>query len=223
MGYISLTSSNDDLESWNQEIVEQQAPEIAVTDFKINAGQNKRIWVVDNFYQDPHAVREFALSRDYIEGGIGRGFIGSRTREQYLFTGLKPAFERIMGETITQWEQYDMNGRFQYCLSGDPLVYHADLQNWAAIIYLTPDAPPECGTSTFVHKQSGVRHTHDPNLDAAFNQHTYLDRTPYQEVDVVGNVFNRLVIFDGRLIHSAREYFGWDINSCRLWQMFFFD
>ena len=38
-----------------------------------------------------------------------------------------------------------------------------------------------------------------------------------------GNVFNRLVIFDARLIHSAGDYFGHNIETGRLFQMFFFD
>jgi hypothetical protein len=42
-------------------------------------------------------------------------------------------------------------------------------------------------------------------------------------VDTVGNIFNRLVIFDGGLIHSASDYFGWDIASSRLFHMFFFN
>lgn len=222
MERISLTSGDQDVLD-NLDVSEQEPTEPKQLDFELSSNRKKRIWVVDDFYQDPYAVREFALTREYFEGGFGKGFIGNRSKEKFLFPSLKPAFEKIIGEKITFWEDHDMNGRFQYCVSGDPLVYHADAQNWAAIIYLTPDAPPECGTSTFLHKKSGVRHGYDPNIGAAFNQHTFLDRTPYQEVDVMGNVFNRLVIFDGRLIHSAREYFGWDINSCRLWQMFFFD
>jgi hypothetical protein len=57
----------------------------------------------------------------------------------------------------------------------------------------------------------------------AFNQKTFLDRTPYDTVDTFGNIFNRLVIFDGGCIHAANEYFGSDIHDCRLWHMFFFD
>ena len=50
-----------------------------------------------------------------------------------------------------------------------------------------------------------------------------LDKTPYQEVDVLGNVYNRLVLFDAGCIHSASEYFGFNYENARLWQMFFFD
>jgi hypothetical protein len=42
-------------------------------------------------------------------------------------------------------------------------------------------------------------------------------------VDVLGNVYNRLVIFDASAIHSASQYFGTVKENSRLWQMFFFD
>jgi hypothetical protein len=50
-----------------------------------------------------------------------------------------------------------------------------------------------------------------------------LDKTPYDTVDKFGNVFNRLVIFDAGCIHGASEYFGYDMETARLWHMFFFD
>jgi hypothetical protein len=95
------------------------------------------------------------------------------------------------------------------------------------MVYLTPDAPIECGTSFYRHKQTKKHHNsqfynNNGDLTAVFNQKTFLDKTPYEMVDTVGNVFNRLVIFDGGLIHAASEYFGWDIPSSRLFHMYFF-
>lgn len=39
----------------------------------------------------------------------------------------------------------------------------------------------------------------------------------------MGNVYNRLAMWDARLVHAATDYFGTDINNSRLFQMFFFD
>jgi hypothetical protein len=43
------------------------------------------------------------------------------------------------------------------------------------------------------------------------------------KVDEVGNVFNRLVIWDAQLIHAAPVYFGHNIDTARLTQVFFFN
>jgi hypothetical protein len=191
--------------------------------FDISEKPNKRLFVVDDFYSDPLAVRNFAFSQEYIQGGIGKGFIGTRTKNQFLFPGLKEKFEDIMGVKIREWESHGMNGRFQYCIAGEPLVYHCDDQTWAAMLFLTPDAPFECGTSFFAHKKTRARHSSDPKMMEAFATGTHLDKTPYQAVDVIGNVYNRVVIFDAHLLHSASEYFGSNMNNGRLFHIFFFD
>jgi hypothetical protein len=115
----------------------------------------KRIFIVDNFYKDPDAVRQFALQQEFFDDP---GYIGRRTRKQFFLPGTKEAFEDIMGEKITQWEEYGMNGRFQHNWSGEKLVYHCDAQKWAAMIYLSPDAPPECGTTMWRHRKTKVHH-----------------------------------------------------------------
>ena len=199
--------------------------------FKIKGNKDKRFFVVDNFYEDPYAVREFALQQIYYPG---EGAVGHRTRKQFLFDGLRESFEEIIDAKIPDrdngygWFDEGINGRFQYCPAGTPSVFHCDSQKWAAVIYLTPDAPPQSGTSFYRHKETKIFHNSQIDWAAGqgtkvFNQHTFVDSTPYEMVDTVGNVFNRLVLFDGGLIHSGVNYFGWDISSSRLFHIFFFN
>lgn len=193
--------------------------------------KDKRFFVVDNFYADPMAVRNFALQQTYYPG---EGAVGHRTRKQFMFDGVREAFESIIGTKIADrdngygWFDEGINGRFQYCPAGTPSVFHCDTQKWAAVIYLTPDAPPQSGTSFLRHKETKIFHNSQINWEAGeglkvFNQKTFVDGTPYETIDIVGNVFNRLVIFDGGLIHSGMNYFGWDIESSRLFHIFFFN
>jgi hypothetical protein len=193
--------------------------------FQFNTAQRKGFWVVDNFYADPDSVREFALKQDYHQGGFGRGYIGRRTHQQFLFPGLKEEFERIMGQKITSWEEHGMNGRFQYNMEGEPLVYHCDSQKWGAMIYLTPDAPFETGTGSFALRGTKIFHNSQEGIMAAFRGDgaQNLDKTIFEPVDSIGNVYNRLVIFNAGYLHAALGYFGYKPENCRLWQMFFFD
>jgi len=199
--------------------------------YKVSDLKDKRFFVIDNFYADPMAVRDFALQQIYYPG---EGAVGHRTRKQFMFDGIREAFESIIGSKIADhdngygWFDEGINGRFQYCPAGTPSVFHCDTQKWAAVIYLTPDAPPQSGTSFFRHKETKIFHNNQINWEngngiKVFNQKTFVDGTPYETVDIVGNIFNRLVIFDGRLIHSGINYFGWDIHSSRLFHIFFFN
>lgn len=194
--------------------------------FTFASATKPTVWIVDNFYDDPFAVREFAMKQEYVEGGFGRGFIGRRTAQQFLWPGLKEKFEEIMGQKITEWESHPINGRFQNCHSGEPLVWHCDSQRWGGMLYLTPDAPYQCGTTLYAVKKTRARSYYDPGWDIAWNNvpgGCHLDGTYFEPVDVCGNVFNRLFLFDASCIHSASEYFGTVMENSRLWQMFFFD
>ena len=182
--------------------------------------EDKRIFVVDNFYRDPYAVREFALKQNFIDDL--RYYKGRRTETRFHIPGTKEAFESIIGKKITSWDNQPMNGVFQSCNAQDSLVYHIDSQSWAGMVYLTPDAPYECGTSMYAHKTTGIRHGSDPRIDSAFSGGFY-DKTKFELVDTIGNVFNRLVIFDSKCIHAASQYFGQTIEDSRLFHMFFFD
>jgi hypothetical protein len=180
----------------------------------------RRVVIIDDFYEDPYAVREFALNQEFFDDP---GYIGRRTRKQFFFPGLKARFEDALGIKIQAWEEHGMNGRFQHNWSGEPLVYHTDSQQWAGLIYLTPNAPFSAGTKLLAHRETKVRHNSDPRIMDCFNQKTFLDPSPYETVDVVGNVFNRCVLYSGGLIHAASEYFGYNLETSRLWHMFFFD
>lgn len=195
------------------------------TPAQINSNYRNGIWVVDNFYSNPDTIREFALTQEYHQGGLGRGYIGRRTFQQFLFPGLKEEFEKIMGKKITKWEEHGMNGRFQYSMEGEPLVYHCDSQQWGAMIYLTPDAPLETGTGSFALKGTKVFHNSQEGIMAAFRGDgaQNLDKTLFEPVDSIGNVYNRLVIFNAGYLHAALGYFGYKPENARLWQMFFFD
>ena len=191
----------------------------------INPSNMSGAWLVDNFYVDPDAVRKFALAQQYQTSTDGEyGYIGRRTFEQFLFPGIKEEFERIIGRKITKWKEHSMNGKFQYCIAGEPLVYHCDDQSLAGMIYLTPNAPYQSGTATYALKGTEIRHQSHPQIMQCFESGSRnFDSTKFETVDMFGNVYNRLVIFNAGYLHSARDYFGWKPDNGRLWQMFFFD
>jgi FkbM family methyltransferase len=194
--------------------------------FSINEYKKSTSWIVDNFYDNPDEIRKFALEQEFGDESVITGFVGRRTFNQFLFPKLKEAFESVMGKKITKWEEHGMNGRFQICWSGERLVYHCDSQRWGGMIYLTPNAPFQCGTTLYADKKNRARTYYDQGWDEYWANtpgDCHLDRTPFEPVDVFGNVYNRLVIFDASCIHSASEYFGTNKENARLWQMFFFD
>lgn len=191
--------------------------------FNVNAQPG--FWVVDDFYANPDWVREFALQQEYETSQDGqRGYIGTRTQKQFLFDGMKEQFEYIMNRRIVRWEDHGMNGRFQYNIAGEPLVFHCDDQTWAAMLYLTPNAPYASGTRTHALRGTDIRDRKHPRIRECFPPDSRnFDGTRFETVDQLGNVYNRLVIFNAAYLHSAVDYFGFNKENSRLWHMFFFD
>jgi len=195
--------------------------ELIYTTFGFEDNKYFSFLVVDNFYKNPHEVREFALKQTFNYHPTSHK--GKRTEVSNAPNGIKEHFEKILGRKITKWNEYmPVNGCFQVCNKDDKLVYHADTQNYAGIIYLTPDAPPNSGTSFY-------RSKHTLKMKAGVEEYGivypngHLEGSDFEMVDTVGNVFNRLVLFDAQFIHAATSYFGDSDDNCRLFQMFFFD
>lgn len=194
--------------------------------FSLNQNIKKRLFIVDNFYDNPDLIRDFALNSVEYREDI-RWYKGLRSTKNYAPEWIKLAFENIIGDKIHNWDQYStqgVNGCFQITMSKDQQVYHYDEQKWAAMIYLTPNAPLESGTRLHSSKINNAYHSYESSkiIDAAFDGDFY-DSTKFNVVDSAGNLYNRLVIMDARHIHSAGSYFGNNFETGRLTHLFFFD
>jgi hypothetical protein len=206
-------------------VIEEKTSELDNTiklnmEIGINSGKVPSYIVVDNFYKNPDDVRNFALTQEY---NYHKDYHkGKRTDTPFRFNGLKERFEQIVGTKIKNWEHYGTNGVFQICVAGDEIVYHTDFQQYAGVLFLTPNAPPETGTAIYRSKHT-LKTKVDKTEEKLVFKNGYLDSTEFDVVDVVGNIYNRLVLFDAKQIHSATTYFGTNLENGRLFQLFFFD
>ena len=176
--------------------------------------------VIDNFYENPDKVREFARSCEFQYHPNNHK--GRRTDLCYRFPGLKERFEELIGRKIRGWNHYGTNCCFQYCVKGDETVYHADTQQYAGVLYLTPDAPPDGGTGLY-RSRITKKMKYKPEEYHTVFRNGHLDETDFEMVDKIGNVYNRLILFDAQCLHAGINYFGTNKEDGRLFQLFFFD
>lgn len=186
-------------------------------------------YIIDDFYSDVDVVREFALQQDFSVRG---NYPGPRT-QTFLNDSMKTTIESIvkpMYGSVTYWSEEQYTGAYQYTTSRDRSWIHADqTTKWAAVCYLTPNAPLSAGTGLFKHKPTGC--TMAPkNEDGTYNQELLKeiykdsqDMTKWELVDRLANVYNRLVMYRGDHFHMSLDYFGQDLYDGRLFQTFFFD
>jgi len=178
--------------------------------------------VIDDFLCDPDAVRAVALAQPFVKMHSA----GMRTQSSFLHLApYREEFERVLGQRITNWDDNDANGRFQCCFASDAIPYHSDSQSYAGVLFLTPDAPIDAGISFFRGRTSGLRRR---SPDAVLMEQTFggsaeFDRSRWEEIDRIANIYNRLVLFDAHLAHGASAYFGDTLANARLFQNFFFN
>jgi hypothetical protein len=180
------------------------------------------IIVVDNFYNNAPDVRKYILTQEFLLKGDypGQRTISYATEDlkQIIQKYVEPFAGKIIDFPIPKADLSDAanihNGAFQYTLASDRSKIHADKgNNWAGIIFLTPDAPLSTGTS-FYRFYDGSTSQEDSDLlknKEVINRFTQ-DLTKWEKVDQIGNIFNRLILFDARNYHMSADYFG-DIKS----------
>jgi len=181
-----------------------------------------QVVVVDNFLANPDEIRQLALEQEYKE----RHSAGLRSLTHFPFTEIyRPAFEQLINAGVKPygWDyEGTVNGCFQWCNAKTPKVIHCDQQRWAGALYLTPDPPPESGTTLYRRKDSKARNAEE-HTDADFFKGGFFDQTLWEPVDQVGNFYNRLILWNGHTVHAASVYFGEKIENSRLFQVFFFE
>ena len=179
----------------------------------------ERVITVDRFYQYPDQVRDIGLQQIFYPDS---SYIGNRSNP-LLFEGVKEAFEELLDEQIINWKTgNEYNGSFQSITSGEVSPIHASNYDWFGIIFLTPDAPPESGITLYRHKETKIYHTGDKNI-SVIKDENFLDKFRFEQMDVLGNVYNRLVLIDAKLLRAYSEYFGDIIPNGFFSQIFYFN
>ena len=191
--------------------------------------------VIDNFYIDAKETREHILKEEFKVRG---NYPGQRTTSRaniHLKEMIQGYIQHFAGKIIDwpmpstsnnngQNNNDTYNGAFQYTTSRDRTWIHNDgWNNWAGVLYLTPNAPVSSGTGIFRFKD-GTRSADEAEVrgNKKLLDENSQDYTKWELVDRVGNVFNRLVLFNSKQYHASLDYFGTNKENGRLFQVFFF-
>lgn len=193
--------------------------------------------LVDNFFDDPDAIRNYALSLEFkkTEGS----YPGLRTN---LLDTINPVFFNELSlkifSLLFDFQTQRVGGHLQACFQIITEDYeegwvHSDLNDWAlaGIIYLNPNAPLTGGTSLYKLKD-GNEHpkTNDykdkfyskENIDINdYRKHRNEHNNHYEKTLEISNVYNRLVMYNTDRLHRGDIFFGNDFQTGRLTLVFF--
>lgn len=183
------------------------------------------LMVIDNFYTNAMETRNYMLTQEFLVRG---NYPGQRTisfANQELKNMIEGYIQHFAGKIIDWPEGGDTyNGSYQYTTSRDRSWIHTDAyNNWAGVLYLTPKAPVSSGTGIYRFKD-GTRFEEEKKIrnNVKIIDEFSQDYTKWELVDQVGNIFNRLILFNSKQFHASQDYFGTNKEDGRLFQVFFF-
>ena len=199
------------------------------------------VTIINDFLVYPTIVREWAIKQQYYTAqeytqmyNSHTDWPGKRTlhvadlNKEYADTVLS----RIANIAVSQFGLRDLSIKSFFQLTtiddGDSWVHQDNNVDVAGVLYLNPGAPVNSGTSLYNCKdvlrwnslmsdQTGYSTL--KTINRKENKELYDEI--FEPVDVIGNVFNRLIMYKGTEYHKSNDYFGNSIEDGRLTQIFF--
>ena len=185
---------------------------------QINGSQpetDRNIIVIDNFLSNPDSVRDFTLKETFSHD------ISVKT---YANDAIKDGIQAHLSSPITKWDSCH-NGRYELttCMNTRIVKYHDDTV-WSGVLFLTPNADPGTGLGMYRCKGGVIKNYDDiKNYKHReyYSAHSQ-DMSKWTQTDMIGNVYNRLVLFKSNKFVSDLQHFGICKNTGRLIQVFYF-
>jgi hypothetical protein len=188
--------------------------------------------VVDDFFEDPWAVRRLALAGRFVQSA-DVGFTGSWYRPRDF--AIEPCLRKIAG-ALGEDVVYDPKLPFSFRSltrkqweKKSTLVHH-DHALWVAFVCLTSPSLPQVFTAFYRHRASGLYGLHDARAVRERVRAGKLDLrrlgaalaadsarlSRWVEVGRVSYVWNRLIVMRARQFHAAGRGFGTAPKNAKL-------
>ena len=192
--------------------------------------------VVDDFLDDPYALRNAALNLNYPESESN--FPGRNSEQRINIEGLHNEVSRLVGESLLPMGHNQAHGNCRIALAHDvgKANVHVDASHWSGILYMSK--PEDCrgGTEFFRHIPTNTERAPYSDQEAmekfgvpSAKQWTENildndtnDASKWEMTLRIPMRFNRLILLRPWLWHTAGESFGDSIENGRLVYLMFF-
>jgi hypothetical protein len=190
--------------------------------------------IVDNFFESPTLIRDYALSLNYEK--LPGNYPGKRTDDlrvlnEKLYNQLCSKIFSLFFNLSTDIVSWNIDSKFQLTEERYGSGWaHEDGREYqfAGLIYLSPDAPLNGGTSICslknrFHEDLSWRDRFYNDEDVDFEEYEIrrnVHNSNFNTTLEISNVFNRFILYNANSYHKENNFFGTGNNS-RLTLLFF--
>jgi hypothetical protein len=198
---------------------------------------------LDNFYQDPDSVVEFAMHcLEHYPSVDDGNYPGKRTIQLHeIDSKFFDIFCRKLFSIYYDFSKTNINWvvetSFQYIhsfsdnkqnIKNKGWIHLDDCSVFAGVVYLTKDADKDSGTSLFKLKDSSLLDSTDKkynffkkNIDDDYDVALENHNSCFIETVRFNNIYNRMISFDSSVYHGVNNFHTGCDSKSRLTQVFF--
>jgi hypothetical protein len=201
------------------------------------------VTIVDDFFEFPDLVRDFALKQDFYKNGDGR-WPGSRTNllsdiDYDFFDKFSEKLLKLFFNFNTCELSWNIDSQFQRvsCFNENPNSsfnmgwIHSDSCIFSGVIYLNKDFPRNTGTNIYRIKNNidNLNENQDEKFifysgedisEKDYTEGIKRNNDQFEEIIRVENIYNRLVLFEGGQYHGVPSFYTGNLED-RLTLVFF--
>lgn len=204
---------------------------------------NRSLIVIDNFYEDPEAVRQLALAQAwYRKPGAtypGREAVVPERDWEPERARLRAEIDEAVDAPCPKSPAFPQ-GKFRLAMAADETTrvdrVHVDQQRWSAIVYLTPDEHCRGGLALYRHRPRSsttwderwfIKNHSDilrlpPDERRAQILEFFRDPEQFEQIGLVPMAYNRAILLMAHVFHGTGVAFGDSPERGRLTQDFEF-
>jgi len=192
--------------------------------------------VVDDFLDQPHALRDAALKCTYPD--IKGTYPGRNSHERINLEGLNQEVSRIVGEPLVPMTHNQAHGKCRIAMEKDigSANVHVDGSHWSGILYLSKPEDCKGGTEFFRHIPTDTERAPYSDKEclerfgapsakqwvADLLETDTCDMSKWEMTLRIPMRFNRLILLRPWLWHTAGMSFGDKPENARLIYLMFF-
>jgi len=200
------------------------------------------VTVLDNFYENPDLVRQFALSLDYgtdVEGKWPgkRSLLLHKINQSFFNTFCEKLFS-LFYDLDYNYVDYSVATNFQsisnYSENPNSKLnvgwIHQDIECiFSGVIYLNPNPQENTGTNIYniIDKNIPLNQSQkfklykgeEPVNESEYTQQILENNSNFEETISINNVYNRMILFEGGVHHGVQSLYS--SSEPRLTQVFF--
>lgn len=182
------------------------------------------VHIIDNFLPNPMQLRDLALTKSFVKNNNSPFSCMKQPANSLISEDLTKRILKIIDRgkdnTLLGCEFSLYSKEDEKINRKNGIWIHSDRCSSIGLLFLNPKLPyNKSGLAFYRHKKTEIYRWEQAQSNIEAQKQLATDSANdklWEELYYIENIFNRIVIFDSRIFHQAKSYFGNSEKDSRL-------